>query len=164
MLLTPEEKEIARKINVAFKQGVCGFDLLRSQGKSYVCDVNGFSLVKSSIKYYNDCANQIYRIIEKKLRQKENLIDYNQLNAHYNNDSANNHAHRPDNNSKSSKLEWELRSVVGVFRHGDRTPKQKMKIKFRDGAFLRFFTNQKNKKKELKLKKPNQLQKLLDIT
>jgi inositol hexakisphosphate/diphosphoinositol-pentakisphosphate kinase len=56
VLLTPEEKEIARKINIAFKQGVCGFDLLRSKGKSYICDVNGFSLVKSSKKYYIDCA------------------------------------------------------------------------------------------------------------
>lgn len=55
--MTPEEKEIARKISEAFKQNVCGFDLLRSKGKSYVCDVNGFSLVKSSKKYYIDCAS-----------------------------------------------------------------------------------------------------------
>ena len=34
---------------------------------------------------------------------------------------------------------WELRSVVGVFRHGDRTPKQKMKMKTKDEAFLKFF-------------------------
>jgi inositol-hexakisphosphate/diphosphoinositol-pentakisphosphate 1-kinase len=41
---------------VQLKQTVCGFDLLRAEGKSFVCDVNGFSFVKNSTKYYDDCA------------------------------------------------------------------------------------------------------------
>ena len=71
--------------------------------------------------------------------------------------------HRPDQ-LKKDNLQWELRSVVGVFRHGDRTPKQKMKMKTSNPIFLKFFANAKNPKKEVKLKTPAQLQKLLDIT
>jgi hypothetical protein len=57
VLLSPQEKEIARTVCLAFGQRVVGFDLLRSEsGVSYVCDVNGLSLVKSSQKYYDDAA------------------------------------------------------------------------------------------------------------
>ena len=47
---------MARAVVLAFGQSVCGFDLLRSPAGSVICDVNGWSFVKSSSAYYLDAA------------------------------------------------------------------------------------------------------------
>ena len=57
VILTAAEKAIARTVVLAFGQTLCGFDLLRSNGRSYVCDVNGWSFVKDSEKFWDDSAN-----------------------------------------------------------------------------------------------------------
>ncbi|NWI54353.1 VIP2 kinase, partial [Calyptomena viridis] len=58
----------------------------------------------------------------------------------------------------------ELRCVIAVIRHGDRTPKQKMKMEVKHQRFFDLFEKCDGYKSgKLKLKKPKQLQALLDI-
>ena len=71
--------------------------------------------------------------------------------------NENNRPYRPQELDPAFNEKWELRSVVAVFRHGDRTPKQKMKMKTKDELFLRFFEKAKDNTKEIKLKQPREL-------
>ena len=67
---------------------------------------------------------------------------------------------------KEEKYEEELRSVVTVFRHADRSPKQKMKSVVTDRNILDLFDifGKGNYNKEIKLKKPKELLKVLEIS
>ena len=55
--------------------------------------------------------------------------------------------------------------MLAVVRHGDRTPKQKMKMKVTQEPLLRLLaTHLDAKGKQAKLKSPSELQELLDVT
>merc|ERR1719495_413480 len=58
----------------------------------------------------------------------------------------------------------ELRCVVAVIRHGDRTPKQKLKLEVKHPRFFDIFQRMNGYKKgHVKIKKPKHLQEVLDI-
>ncbi|XP_061875501.1 inositol hexakisphosphate and diphosphoinositol-pentakisphosphate kinase 2 isoform X7 [Colius striatus] len=153
VILNAREKLIAWKVCLAFKQTVCGFDLLRANGQSYVCDVNGFSFVKNSMKYYDDCAKILGNIIMRELAPQFQIPWSIPLEAE----------DIPIVPTTSGTM-MELRCVIAVIRHGDRTPKQKMKMEVKHQKFFDLFEKCDGYKSgKLKLKKPKQLQEVLDI-
>ncbi|XP_036867832.2 inositol hexakisphosphate and diphosphoinositol-pentakisphosphate kinase 2 isoform X14 [Manis javanica] len=153
VILNAREKLIAWKVCLAFKQTVCGFDLLRANGQSYVCDVNGFSFVKNSMKYYDDCAKILGNTVMRELAPQFHIPWSIPLEAE----------DIPIVPTTSGTM-MELRCVIAVIRHGDRTPKQKMKMEVRHQKFFDLFEKCDGYKSgKLKLKKPKQLQEVLDI-
>ncbi|KAG9352313.1 hypothetical protein JZ751_020726 [Albula glossodonta] len=153
VMLTAMEKLVARKVCLAFKQTVCGFDLLRANGHSFVCDVNGFSFVKNSMKYYDDCAKILGNIVMRELAPQFQIPW-----------SIPTEAEDIPIVPTTSGTMMELRCVIAIIRHGDRTPKQKMKMEVRNPMFFDLFEKYGGYKTgKLKLKKPKQLQEVLDI-
>ncbi len=184
VVLTMEEKLYARKIVQAFGQNVCGFDLLRTATGSFVCDVNGWSFVKKSTKYYDDCSIMLRSLILAAaapwmLRRSPTPFALDQPGANEAPDrdaaglsSAGSSSERiyegdqaEDGGDGANQVE-ELRCVIVVARHGDRNPKQKLKVKIRHPLFIeifRIFGKGINAKKEVKLKTVKQMQHLVDV-
>lgn len=244
VILTLREKEIARRIVIVFKQLVCGFDLLRVQEGdslvSYVCDVNGWSFVKNSRKYYDDCAQllteHMLAVVKPKalhgfsaldplmktikdfsvttprkkrhksfsrsqsttsqrsidscpsspvrdmndivedadfpsgqgaaatleegaipVREMPNVLVNNpatmSATSSVNGDDDTQTTITVNEKSTTGTHQEELRCVIAVIRHGDRTPKQKLKINMSEPLLLEYFHKHSNNcRKDLKIK------------
>ena len=141
---------------------------MRSKGVSYVCDVNGWSFVKGNRKYFQDCAILLRNIIL-------SVIDPGLLTKHPINIPNPPVYKEMILDNKEDEITDELRSVVAVFRHADRSPKQKLKVLVDHPDLLGLFDlykhkekekekeNDNGKPKEIKLKKPQELLNVLKI-
>ncbi|KAF8974757.1 histidine phosphatase superfamily-domain-containing protein [Flammula alnicola] len=111
--LTEEEKSWADKICEGFGQRVCGFDMLRCENgrKSQVIDVNGWSFVKGNETYYDKAADILAALCMRVSSSLERPLPA---------------AQTPSQEAPT----WLLKANVTVFRHADRTPKQKLKFNF----------------------------------
>ncbi|ODV84307.1 hypothetical protein CANARDRAFT_236049 [[Candida] arabinofermentans NRRL YB-2248] len=114
--LSKEEIIMAKKVCTIFDQTICGFDLLRTNGHSYVIDVNGFSFVKDNVEYYDKCAS----IIREAFIKAKNLNNMQPIIGKV----------------EEKKQKWVFKGFVSVVRHADRTPKQKFKYSFKSPIFI----------------------------
>lgn len=164
VVLSQREKAIAAFIVKAFRQNICGFDILRTDGGSYVCDVNGWSFVKGNQKYYNDCST----LIRKHLLEECGITDVDTSTMILGPDdeiigdtgsqiSGQDYSKRLCNVDRCPER---LRSVIVVMRHGDRRPKEKMKFKTKHPSVLGYFDNPHEDTTEVKLKLPEELETL----
>lgn len=116
--LTDEERSWAARICEGFGQRVCGFDLLRCDNgkRSQVIDVNGWSFVKGNESYYDRAAEILASLCTRVSASPDRPIS------------------AADFQKSADSPTWLLKANVTVFRHADRTPKQKIKFSFPIGA------------------------------
>lgn len=189
VILSLAEKEISRKITEAFKQTVCGFDILRANGKPYVCDVNGWSFVKNSRKYYDDASQVLAEVIVGKLAPSYDgplvQLPVNVANITRKNTPApamfddaasdcgdiSTHGRTASIDGSVNNTQYlneELSCVIAVMRHGDRTPKQKIKVVTteKNCEYLEYYHkySPKDARKELKVKTKTSLLDFLATT
>ena len=222
IMLTNREKDIARRVCLGFRQNVCGFDLLRTPGRSYVCDVNGWSFVKKSNKYYDDAAHMLQTLMLRavaperlalstlmhtsppagltgsRFAHSQQVAFFPQPYAAMRAAAARRTAAAVASGTAAGNLaaaaaarsssptqpgegdggvgggageEEELRCVLAVVRHGDRTPKQKMKMRVTGDSvssgsdFIAIHARySRGSREEAKLKSAQQLQAVLEAT
>lgn len=94
--LSDDEQRMARAVCTHFGQTVCGLDLLRVEGRSFVIDVNGWSFVKNNDEYYEKCAAMLRSQFLSVGRRRSGGMS----------------------REPSMENQWQLKSFLAVFRHG----------------------------------------------
>uniref|UniRef100_A0A3P8ZEJ2 Inositol hexakisphosphate and diphosphoinositol-pentakisphosphate kinase n=1 Tax=Esox lucius TaxID=8010 RepID=A0A3P8ZEJ2_ESOLU len=136
VMLTAMEKLVARKVCLAFKVM-----------QTWVIPTVFVFFVKNSMKYYDDCAKILGNIVMRELAPQFHIPW-----------SIPTEAEDIPIVPTTSGTMMELRCVIAIIRHGDRTPKQKMKMEVRNPMFFDLFEKYGGYKTgKLKLKKPKQL-------
>lgn len=138
--LTDKERRMAARIATTFGQSVCGYDLLRTGNSSYVIDVNGWSFVKGNDDYYDNCA-RLLREMFLTAAEREHVV--------------------AQTVPESDLGFWTLKAFVAVFRHADRTPKQKARFNFISQPFVDLLQGHRE---EVVLRVPSQLDTVLAAT
>ncbi|KAF7292492.1 Inositol hexakisphosphate and diphosphoinositol-pentakisphosphate kinase [Mycena chlorophos] len=127
----------AKKICEGFGQRVCGYDMLRCDNgnKSQVIDVNGWSFVKGNESYYDKAAEILAGLCMRLSVSPDRPLPIEPAPT------------------------WLLKANVTVFRHADRTPKQKLKFNFPIGEDWTqpFVTLLNGEKEEVILREKTQL-------
>ncbi|KAJ3107695.1 hypothetical protein HK100_003533 [Physocladia obscura] len=155
--LSPDEAEYSRRVCKAFGQTVCGFDLLRADGTSYVIDVNGWSFVKGNMEYYERCSrmlNDLFEVVGENVVKRKQLVCSGNSSSGIIGSSGDGGVVKnglrlamngclggfgtPGQAAASECVEnhWRLKAFISVLRHGDRTPKQKAKFNFKSKPFM----------------------------
>jgi inositol hexakisphosphate/diphosphoinositol-pentakisphosphate kinase len=146
--LNSEERIWASKICEGFGQTICGYDMLRSGDglNSQVIDVNGWSFVKGNDTYYDKVADILSALCGRVSISPE---------RHFPSVEAPVEEEAPT---------WLLKAHVAVFRHADRTPKQKLKFNFPIGEVWTqpFVTLLNGEREEIILREREQLKWIAD--
>uniref|UniRef100_A0A803LSV1 Inositol hexakisphosphate and diphosphoinositol-pentakisphosphate kinase n=1 Tax=Chenopodium quinoa TaxID=63459 RepID=A0A803LSV1_CHEQI len=164
VLLTPAEKQMAREVCIAFRQGV--YVYIGYRFVDLICFDAGVALMFAM--YYDDAACVLRKMfLDAKAPHLSTTIP----------PTLPWKVHEPANASEGLTRQGsgiigtfgqseELRCVIAVLRHGDRTPKQKVKLKVTEEKLLNLMLkyNGGRPRAETKLKSAVQLQDLLDAT
>ncbi|KAI5135221.1 inositol-hexakisphosphate/diphosphoinositol-pentakisphosphate 1-kinase [Nematocida ausubeli] len=145
--LSKEEINAVQSISKSFGQFICGMDILRdADGGFIVVDVNGWSFVKSNLKYYTQ---KNLKYLDKKIKKevlrsrakqgdstrRRDVSLYKELAELIIKDAQKDGKYKEKEEQKTDTNEVDMRKIEvkgihSVYRHARRTPKLKKRLVF----------------------------------